>query len=118
LHALPQEKFFKRKLVMLEAAFASRRKILVTVCASLLMALMLSTPQRVQAQDKDYEAQRKRAYELIDQGKFAEAQQIFEALAKEKPSDAPVMFGLGFTTLAVAKNIKDPEARRKGIRHG
>jgi tetratricopeptide (TPR) repeat protein len=99
---------------MLEAAFASRRKFLVTVGAGLMIALMLAgAPFSARAQGQDYEAQRKRAYELIDQGKFPEAQQIFEALAKENPRDASVMFGLGFTTLASAKSMKDPEARRK-----
>lgn len=99
---------------MLESAFVSRRKFTAAVCMSLLAALILSmSPLHVKAQDKDYEARRKRAFELIDQSKFTEAQKIFEELSKENSSDAPVMFGLGFTTLATSKQLKDPEERRK-----
>jgi tetratricopeptide (TPR) repeat protein len=97
---------------MLEPVFL-RRKLSAAVCAGLVIAFILSAPLSALAQDKDYEARRKRAFDLIEQSKFNEARQIFEELSKENPSDAPVMFGLGFTTLAASKQIKDPEERRK-----
>lgn len=92
----------------------SRRKPSIAVCAGLLIAFLLSVPLSALAQqDKDYEARRKRAFDLVEQSKFNEAQEIFQELSKENPNDAPVMFGLGFTTLAASKQIKDPEERRK-----
>lgn len=98
---------------MLESPTASRRKFTAAIWASLLLSLLCSPLVVAQTLDKDYEARRKRAFELIDQGNFALAQTLFEELSKENSNDAPVMFGLGFTTLATSNNIKDPEARRK-----
>ncbi|HEX8176271.1 MAG TPA: tetratricopeptide repeat protein [Pyrinomonadaceae bacterium] len=100
---------------MLKYAFNSRRNLMAVVCASLTVALMLFAPLSAAAgtQSEDYQARRKRAFELIDQSKFDEARQIFEALSKENSQDASVAFGLGFTTFAVSKSIKDAEERRK-----
>lgn len=96
---------------MHKSAFASRRNFLIAY-ACLTVALMLCAPPSATAQDT-HEARRKRAFELLDQSKFDEARELFEELSKEDPKDAPVMFGLGFTTLATSKNIKDPVERRK-----
>ncbi len=100
---------------MLKSALASRRKHLAAAFISVfVLALAASAPLHALAQDKEeYEARRRRAFEFIDASKFAEARQIFEELAMEKPTDGPVMFGLGFSTMATAKNIKDPDERRK-----
>jgi tetratricopeptide (TPR) repeat protein len=97
---------------MLKPTFASRRNFLIAVYAALTMALVLCAPPSATAQDS-HEARRKRAFELLDRSKFDEARQLFEELSREDPQDAPVMFGLGFTTLATSKNIKDPVERRK-----
>lgn len=94
-------------------AFASRRNILTIICAGLAAALMLCAPLGAMAQAEDFEARVRRGYDLIDQSKFAEARQLFEELSKEKPDDASAAFGLGFSTFATAKSIKDPEERRK-----
>lgn len=94
-------------------AFAPRRYIQTVMCASLTAALMLCAALPTVAQGQDYQARRTRAFELIDQSKFAEARQLFEELVKENPRDAAATFGLGFSTFATSKSIKDAEERRK-----
>jgi len=100
---------------MLKPAPVSRRKHLAAALITLIVLLIsASVPLHALAQKKeDYEARRRRAIQLVDASKFAEAREIFEELAKENPSDGGVMFGLGITTMASAKGIKDPEERRK-----
>jgi tetratricopeptide (TPR) repeat protein len=80
-----------------------------------LLGLLLALPARAPAQaGNSYEATRERASRLLDEGKFTEALPIFEKLSKERPTDATVMFGLGFTMLAKANTDKDPAARKQG----
>lgn len=98
---------------MLKSAFASRFNFMILIGATLTLVLMVyGAPARVTAQDS-HEARRTRAFELLKQGKFDEARELFDGLSKEDAQDAPVMFGLGFSTLATSKNIKDPDERRK-----
>ena len=56
---------------------------------------------------------RARAFQLLHEGKFSDAQDLFEKLAVATPSDADVQFGLGFAILATSKNIQDEDARRR-----
>lgn len=61
----------------------------------------------------NYEADRTRAFQLLDENKFTEALPILEKLAAAKPSDGPVAFALGFATFATSKTLKTPEARKE-----
>jgi len=93
----------------------SRNCLNTVSCAVVLLGLLLALPARALAQGGDsYEATSERASRLLDEGKFIEALPIFEKLSKERPTDATVMFGLGFTMLAKANTDKDPEARKQG----
>lgn len=86
------------------------RKILIGIL--LCLSLTVVAP-RAPAQSGEYIAERQGALQLLQQGKFAEAQEKFEKLAAANPSDGQVMFGLGFSLLATSKNIKDDTARRQ-----
>ncbi|HEX8847303.1 MAG TPA: tetratricopeptide repeat protein [Pyrinomonadaceae bacterium] len=93
----------------------SQRNAWIIICAITASSLLLLSPLSARAQGgSNYEAERERAFRLLDMGKIAEASPIFEKLAKEKPDDADVIFGHGFTMLAAANTNKDPEARKQG----
>ncbi len=79
------------------------------------LLLIVSPPAPTFAQTSDsYETERTRANRLLEEGKFLDALPVFEKLSKERPTDAEMMFGLGFSTLAKANTDKDPEARKQG----
>ena len=61
----------------------------------------------------DTETERRRAFDLLQGGKFIEAQAKFEKLVTANPSDREALMGLGLSMLATSKNIKDDEARRQ-----
>ncbi|HEX8709658.1 MAG TPA: tetratricopeptide repeat protein [Pyrinomonadaceae bacterium] len=83
-------------------------------CALVLITLLISAAPQAFAQEQDsYNAERARAFQLISDGNFVEAQKSFEKLAAANQSDARVMFGLGLSILANSKNIKEDEARRQ-----
>ena len=81
----------------------------LTLCALLFTGLLLYTVPNTLAQGSERDG----AFQLLQEGKFAEAQEKFEKLAAANPSDGQVMFGLGFSLLATSKNIKDDAARRQ-----
>jgi len=58
-------------------------------------------------------AERERGFQLVQEGKFAEAQQAFEKLVAANPNDGQAQFGLGYTLMATSKNIADDAARRQ-----
>lgn len=79
-----------------------------------LSGWMLVAAPRLQAQTPDnYDTQRQRAIELINQSKFAEALPLFEKLAATNPSDGQVQYGLGIAVMMSADAIKEAEAQRK-----
>jgi tetratricopeptide (TPR) repeat protein len=84
--------------------------------AALVGLLLVAAPSaRTFAQGSDsYETERARASRLLDEGRFLDALPVFEKLSKEKPTDAGVMFGLGFTMLAKANVAEDMAARKAG----
>lgn len=84
-------------------------KLLLGVCA---FALVLGTATGGYAQT-DSSRERELAFQLLRDGKFAEAQQKFEKLAAANPSDGNSQFGLGFCLIATSKNISDENQRRK-----
>lgn len=90
-----------------------KRAALVFTIALLGLCLIASPSTRIFAQgSSSYEAERSRASQLLDSGKFLEALPIFEKLSKEKPTDAGVMFGLGFTMMVKANGEKDAATRK------
>ena len=81
---------------------------------TVLLGLMLSAAPLMQAQTPDnYDTQRQRGIELINQSKFAEALPIFEKLAATNPSDGQVQYGLGIAIMMSTDGIKEAEAQRK-----
>ena len=84
-------------------------KRLIVLCVT-FSAMVFAAPARF-AQNSSND--RARAFQLLHEGKFSDAQELLEKLAVATPSDGDVQFGLGFAILATSKNIKDEDARRR-----
>ncbi|MBD0327396.1 MAG: tetratricopeptide repeat protein [Pyrinomonadaceae bacterium] len=85
-------------------------------CAIIILGLMFYVlPVRALAQEQagDYEAQRERAFALVNESKFTEALPLLEKLAAAKPTDGEVVFMVGFTKLATSELIKDMATRKQ-----
>jgi tetratricopeptide (TPR) repeat protein len=79
-----------------------------------LSALLLMAPARTLAQENpDYEAQLKRALELIKAYKMPEAATILEKLHAARPDDTVVLESFAFAISTIATTEKDPEKRKK-----
>ncbi|HEY6403993.1 MAG TPA: tetratricopeptide repeat protein, partial [Blastocatellia bacterium] len=88
----------------------------VLLCFAVLSTLLLSGPARTFAQDNpDYEADLKRALELVNAFKMPEAALILEKLHAAKPDDTAVLESLAFAISTIAVTEKDPEKRKKGF---
>lgn len=89
-------------------------KYRINILAIGILGLLLCTvaPTMAQAPNAGQE-ERQQAFQLLEQGKFAEAKEKFEKLTAANPSDGPSHAGLGFALYATSKNIKDAEARRQ-----
>lgn len=74
---------------------------------------LLSCPS-VGLSQTNYKADRERALQLFSDSKLTEALPLLEKLAKEKPTDAEVTFGLGFCLLAKANTDPSVAARKEG----
>jgi tetratricopeptide (TPR) repeat protein len=85
--------------------------IRLTVCAVAVAFVFTSAPRSF-AQDNS-SLERKLAFDLLGEGKFAEAQEKFEKLIAANPSDGDAQFGLGYSLIATSKNISDENARRQ-----
>ena len=83
------------------------RLVLCTLTALLFTAAPISFAQT------DSQQERARAFALLQEGKFAEAQEKFEKLIAANPSDGDSHFGLGYSLFATAKNIGDENTRRQ-----
>ncbi len=84
-----------------------------------LLALLISAAPRALAQNPDnFQAERARAIQLINDKKYAEALTVFESLATSKQADGQVMYGLGIALLMSAEEMKDQEAQRKARLRG
>lgn len=70
-----------------------------------------------QTQDKfDYEAERKRAFQLVEENKFPDALPMLEKLTAAKPDDAAVLERLSLTLIAMAgTSKKSPELVRNDL---
>lgn len=88
----------------------SRRLVTITL---LLSALLICAPRTRAQNPDDFNTERERAIQLINERKYADALPIFERLATSKQADGQVMYGLGVAILMTSDNIKDEEAQRK-----
>jgi tetratricopeptide (TPR) repeat protein len=89
------------------------RKPTIAVCVLLLFGLLLSSaaPRALAQGNTSNQEERKRAMELFDQNKFADAIPVLEKLVKTSPNDVVILERLGWATLVVAGSIKDPQER-------
>jgi tetratricopeptide (TPR) repeat protein len=96
-------------------AAAARRTLRAILSAALLFALCtLSTPAL--AQDKgDYEAERQRAVDLVQQSNFVGALPILEKLAAANDKDTEVLQLLAVSLFAKAATESDAAARKQGF---
>src|SRR5436189_5176461 len=61
----------------------------------------------------DYESERRRAAQLLDESKIQQALPIFEKLVQQRPNDPDAQFYLGFCLVARATDTPDPAARKQ-----
>jgi tetratricopeptide (TPR) repeat protein len=54
-----------------------------------------------------------RGFQLLQAGKFADAQAVFEKLVAANPNNGQAQFGLGFSLAATSKNITNEVTRRQ-----
>jgi len=81
---------------------------------ALFAVTFTGTPSFGPAQEtQNYDAERSRAFQLVEQYKLLDALPILENLTKQKPTDAAVLARLGVCIVANAATLEDPEARRK-----
>lgn len=89
------------------------KRAFLNACLLAFAALILSQGAPVAAQEPDYESERKRAFELINQSKILEALPLFEKLVARNPDDGEVNFMLGFCLVAKTREINDPATRKQ-----
>jgi tetratricopeptide (TPR) repeat protein len=81
--------------------------VVLCIAAAILLAAPAGLGQNAPNND------RVRAFQLLHDGNFPDAQALLEKLAVANSSDGDVQFGLAFAILATSKNIKDEDARRR-----
>jgi tetratricopeptide (TPR) repeat protein len=93
----------------------TRRPVLnALLCFAAFSVLLLSAPARTFAQGQpEYEADFKRALEMVRANKLPEALPILEKLHGAKPDDAVVLELLAYALFAKAAVEKDAEKRKK-----
>lgn len=86
-------------------------KLLLILC----LILGVSSSAAISAQDKpnSFAAERERAIQMINEGKYVESLPLFEKLAASKEADGDVFFGLGIGLLHKADQAKDAAARKE-----
>ena len=93
----------------MQSLTAKRMFLKLVSCALITAGLCVSA----WAQQSDYESERRRAAQLLDESKIQQALPIFEKLAQQKPDDAEVQFWLGFCIVAKAAENQDLAQRRQ-----
>lgn len=78
----------------------------------LVAALSLASTTTALALQRDEDAERRRAVELIRQGNFVAALPLLEKLAAASPSDGQLTFFLGYAVLGQAKTLKGAGERK------
>jgi len=85
----------------------------VTIFCVMLIATA-AMPSRLFAQGAaNYEAEKQRAIQLLENAKAMEALPILERLSNSNPEDGQVMFYFGFALLAQAQTLTDTNARKQ-----
>src|SRR5438034_11710836 len=80
----------------------------------LLVGLMFCIPVQTLAQGTaTYEAERKRALQLYDENKFADAIPLLEKLVSINSSDTVLLERLGWATLVVSSSMQNAELRKQ-----
>src|SRR5215831_18864525 len=95
----------------------TRRPVLnALLCFAALSALLLSRPARTFAQEQSaYEADFKRAFELVKANKMTEAAPILEKLHEAKPDDTAVLELLAYAISVNTALEKDADKRKKEL---
>lgn len=89
------------------------RRILTPLLLTLLFFAI--TPVVLAAQG---DAERQRAFDLYNDGKFIEALPLFEKLAARYPSDSELIEAYGMVVLGQTAYLKDPVARKEARKRG
>ena len=89
------------------------KRIFLNAGLVMIAALLLSVGTSVSAQDEDYDSQRRRALQLLDESKIIEALPILEKLVQQNPRDGEVQFFFGFCLFARSRDIKDPALHKQ-----
>ena len=81
------------------------------ICILLQIAVMAKDVGATSGQD--FEADRKKALQLVDEHKFIEAMPVLEKLVAANPTDKVLLERLGVTLIAYAATLKDAEPRKQ-----
>jgi tetratricopeptide (TPR) repeat protein len=86
-------------------------------CLAAIFVLLLGNSARISAQDQfDYQTERKRAFQLIEENKIPDALPILEKLMAAKPDDAPVIERLALALVINASaSRRAPEEIKKDL---
>ena len=91
------------------------RRDTLLLSIALLFFVVCSAPSVCRAQD---DPERAHAFQLYDDGKYAEALPLFEKLVVKYPQDRDVLKNYGFLTIGEGTYLKDPAARKEARRRG
>jgi tetratricopeptide (TPR) repeat protein len=94
---------------------SSVRRSTPLLAIGLLFLVVCSSPIVCRAQD---DPERAHAFQLYDDGKYAEALPLFAKLFVKYPEDPDVLKVYGFLTIGESTYLKDPAARKDGRRRG
>jgi tetratricopeptide (TPR) repeat protein len=90
------------------------RKLHSLVYALCTCAILLAISPFTRAQNpQDYDSERKRAFQLYNDGKYTEALPVFEKLAAAKQDDREVLEVFGLLVLGTSMHFKDPAERKQ-----
>jgi tetratricopeptide (TPR) repeat protein len=85
-----------------------------TLKRCLLLSLLLAIPIQALSQTApEDKAERRRALQLYEQNKFADAIPLLEKLVQANPSDVGLLERLGWSTFVVSGSMKDKAARKQ-----
>lgn len=100
---------------MLKTKPASRRRRVAAVSLLTLLLLVAGAHTRALGQSDDLlsDPEVRRANELYEASKYAEALPLLEKLARKYPNEPYVLSRLGFTLYVSTATVKDPAERKK-----
>jgi len=99
---------------MLTVKIHAQRISSIIPVAIFFIALLLCPPVNLFAQGVvNYETEKQRALQLLQDAKATEALPILEKLSNSNPEDGEVMFYFGFAVLAHAQTLADTGARKQ-----